>query len=356
MRAAMLTGPGRLDLVEWREEPRPGPREVLAAVRRVGICGTDYHAYNGTQNFIVYPCVLGHELAVEVVQIGSEVADLQVGDLCAVLPYVSCGLCGACRRGRTNCCERIEVLGITRAGGLRERMVVPAAQLFHAAGLSLDQLVLVETLGIGWHAVARSRPDPADTVLVLGAGPIGLAVAHAARPRVRQVLIADISAGRVGFAATTGLEALTVGDDLEAQVRDRTGGPLPSLVFDASGNPSSMEASFSLVGAGGRLVFVGHTRASLTFDNPGFHARELELRASRNATPADWVEVVSAVLTGVLDARSWVNHRMTFDVVVDELPRLASDPGRVVKAVVEVDPAEGGDGPHHRSWTTTASP
>ena len=339
MRAVVLTGPGRLDVVEWREEPRPGPREVLVAVRRVGICGTDYHAYSGSQNFIVYPCVLGHELAVEVLQIGSEVADLQVGDLCAVLPYVSCGLCVACRRGRTNCCERIEVLGVTRAGGLRERMLVPAAQLFHAAGLSLDQLVLVETLGVGWHAVARSRPEPQDTVLVLGAGPIGLAVAHAARPQVRQILIADISAGRAGFAARSGLDALTVGDDLEAQVRDRTGGPLPSLVFDASGNPSSMEASFGFVGAAGRLVFVGHTKVSLTFDNPGFHARELELRASRNATPADWTGVVSAMQTGMLDPRDWVNHRMPFDAVVDELPRLAGDPGTVVKAVVEVDPA-----------------
>lgn len=337
MRAAVLSGPGRLDLVEWCEEPRPGPREVLVAVRRVGICGTDYHAYTGTQNFIVYPCVLGHELAVEVLQVGADVVDVQAGDRCAVLPYLSCGRCGACRRGRTNCCERIEVLGVTRAGGLRERMVVPAAQLFPGPGLSLDQLVLVETLGIGWHAVARSQPDPRDTVLVLGAGPIGLAVAHAARPRVQQVLIADIAAGRVGFAAASGLEALTVGADLDAQVRDHTGGRLPSLVFDASGSPSSMEASFGFVGNGGRLVFVGHTRAALTFDNPGFHARELDLRASRNATAADWAEVVSAVLAGALDAQDWINHRMPLDSVADELPRLVADPGPVVKAVVEVD-------------------
>jgi 2-desacetyl-2-hydroxyethyl bacteriochlorophyllide A dehydrogenase len=336
MRAVVLSAPGRLDLVEWREEPPPGPREVLVAVRRVGICGTDYHAYRGTQNFIVYPCVLGHELAVEVLQIGSEVDGLRVGDRCAVLPYLSCGLCGTCRRGRTNCCERIAVLGVTRAGGLRERMVVPATQLFHAAGLSLDQLVLVETLGIGWHAVARGRPEPQDTVLVLGAGPIGLAVAHAARSSVRRVIIADIAAERVAFAAASGLEAMTAGADLGPRVRDHTGGPLPSLVFDASGNPSSMEASFGFVGAAGRLVIVGHTKASLTFDNPGFHAGELELRASRNATPADWAGVVSAMLTGGLDPRGWVNHRMMFDAVVDELPRLTEDPGAVVKAVVDI--------------------
>jgi 2-desacetyl-2-hydroxyethyl bacteriochlorophyllide A dehydrogenase len=340
MRVAVLTGPGRLDLVDWPEEPDPGPGEVLVAVRRVGICGTDYHAYSGDQNFITYPCVLGHELAVEVLQVGPEVADLQVGDYCAVLPYLSCRQCGACRRGRTNCCEHIEVLGVTRAGGLRERMLVPAAQLFRGPGLSLDQLVLVETLGIGWHAVARSEPDPQDTALVLGAGPIGLALAQAARARVQQVLIADVSPERAAFAAASGLAALTVGPDdqraLEAQVRDRTGGALPSLVFDASGNSSSMEASFELVGAAGRLIFVGHTRASLTFDNPGFHARELDLRASRNATPADWTEVVSAVQAGVIDATAWVNHRMSLAGVVEEIPGLAAHPGRVVKAVVEL--------------------
>jgi 2-desacetyl-2-hydroxyethyl bacteriochlorophyllide A dehydrogenase len=340
MRVAVLTRPGRLELVERPEEPEPGPGEVLVAVRRVGICGTDYHAYGGAQNFIAYPCVLGHEVAVEVLQIGPWVTGLQVGDRCAVLPYLSCGRCGPCGRGRTNCCERIEVLGVTRAGGLRERMLVPAAQLFRGNGLSLDQLVLVETLGIGWHAVARGRPDPQDTVLVLGAGPIGLAVAHAARPKVRQVLIADVSADRVAFAARSGLAAVTVGADLDAQIRDRTGGPLPSLVFDASGNRSSMEASFGLVGAGGRLVFVGHTQASLAFHNPSFHARELDVLASRNATPADWAEVVSAVLTGALDARMWVNHRMPLEAVVDELPRLAAHPAQVVKAVVEVGPLE----------------
>jgi 2-desacetyl-2-hydroxyethyl bacteriochlorophyllide A dehydrogenase len=323
------------------EARAPGRGEALVAVRRVGICGTDYHAFGGTQNFIEYPCVLGHELAVEVLEVGPGVDGVAVGDRCAVLPYVSCGACAACRRGRTNCCLRIEVLGVTRAGGLRERMVVPASLLFVGDGLTLDQLVLVETLGIGWHAVDRGAPDWLDHVLVLGAGPIGLAVAQAARARKAQVVVADVSPARVAFAAASGLESLTVDGGLAAAVLDRYDGDLPSLVVDASGNRASMEGAFGLVGTGGTLVLVGHTTGPLTFQNPGFHARELDVRASRNATPADWAQVIRGVRDGSLDAVGWVNHRTTLAAVADDLPRLAGSPGDVVKAVVEVGPEQG---------------
>ena len=322
MLAAVLSAPGRLDLVEHPEAPEPGPGQALVAVRRVGICGTDYHAFGGTQNFISYPCLLGHELAVEVLEVGPEVTDVAPGALCAVLPYLSCGTCPPCARGRTNCCERIEVLGVTRPGGLRERMVVPARLLFGAAGLTLDQLVLVETLGIGWHAVARGQPNPADTALVLGAGPIGLAVAQSLRSRVKRVLVADVSPHRADFAAAAGLESLVVGENFDARLAEHTEGVLPSLVFDASGSSASMEAAFALVGTGGTLVFVGHTPGPLTFRNPIFHALELDLRASRKE--------------GFLDAEGWINHRTTLQGVVDSLPLLAASPGGVVKAVVEI--------------------
>jgi 2-desacetyl-2-hydroxyethyl bacteriochlorophyllide A dehydrogenase len=336
MKAAVLSEPGQINLVEYPEARAPGPGDVLVAVRRVGICGTDYHAFGGRQNFISYPCILGHELAVEVVAVGAGVIKVAPGDLCAVLPYVSCGVCGPCRHDRTNCCVRIEVLGVTRPGGLRERMVLPAAMLFSGDGLTLDQLVLVETLGIGWHAVDRGRAGPEDDVLVLGAGPIGLAVAEAARHRAARVLVVDVSATRVAFAATLGHESILVAEDIAAYVRDRWDGELPSLVIDASGNRASMESAFDLVGPGGTLVLVGHTTGSLTFGNPGFHAREVEVRASRNATPADWHQVISGVQDGSLDALGWVNHRSTLEAIADDLTRLADSPGAVVKAVVEI--------------------
>jgi alcohol dehydrogenase len=217
-------------------------------------------------------------------------------------------------------------------------MTVPARLLFGGTGLSLDQLVLVETLGIGWHAVARGNPQPEDTVLVLGAGPIGLAVAQAAAPRVKRLLVADRSADRAGFAARTGLDTLVVDQDFDGALAEAFGGEPPTLVVDASGSKESMQAAFERVGAGGTLVLVGHTTGELAFHNPGFHSRELDLRGSRNATPADWYQVLQAVADGMLDAVGWVNHRSSLDRVVLDLPRLAADPGQVVKAVVDLDP------------------
>ena len=336
MQAAVLERPGSILLVERDEPADPGPGEVLVAVRRVGICGTDHHAYQGMQNFVAYPRVLGHELAAEILTVGAGVTQIHPGDLCAVLPYISCGACWPCRRGRTNSCERINVLGVTQDGGLRERMVVPATQLFTDPRLTLDQLVLVETLAVGWHAVARARPEPHDSVLVLGAGPIGLAVALAARSRVERLLIGDVSPERVAFAAACGLETLHVDTELETQLLDRNRGALPSVVFDATGSRTSMQAAFGLTGSCGTLVFVGHTTGSLIFENPPFHARELDVRASRNATIDDWKEVITAATTGTLNALRWINHRTTLAGIVAQLPTLATDPGVVVKTIVEI--------------------
>jgi threonine dehydrogenase-like Zn-dependent dehydrogenase len=340
MQEALLERPGRLVLVERDEPISPAPGEALVAVRRIGICGTDHHAYTGHQNFFAYPRVLGHELAVEVLAVGAGVDRVQPGDRCAVLPYVSCGSCGGCSRRRTNCCERIDVLGVTIDGGMRERMLVPSAQLFPDPVLTYDQLVLVETLGIGWHAVERANPGRDDRILILGAGPIGLAVAQAAALRATDLTIADIAAERVAFASNAGLAALDIGVDLAAQLRARGDGRMPTIVFDATGNRSSMEAALTLTDQGGIVVFVGHTVGEISIHNPTFHARELDILASRNATFADWDGVMAAVRDGSIDATGWINHRTTLAGIIDDLPRLAADPGSTVKSVIEIGAAQ----------------
>jgi threonine dehydrogenase-like Zn-dependent dehydrogenase len=308
----------------------------------VGICGTDFHAFAGEQNFFSYPRVLGHELAVEVLALGPTHADprISVGDRCAVMPYLTCGRCRPCRAGRSNCCERVDVLGVTVDGGLHERMLVPMSALYPRADLTLDQLALVETLGIGMHAVERGRPEASDSVLVIGVGPIGLAIAQCLAGRVDSILVADISELRLGFAERTAkVETLLAGPNLLSQVIERSGADLPSLVFDATGSRGSMEQAVAMTGAGGRLVLVGHTMGVLSLDNPTFHRRELDLHASRNAVAEDWAAVVELVANDSLDPLPWVTHRSTLETVCTDLPGFADD-DHLVKAVVHVGPEE----------------
>jgi len=338
MHVALLREPGRLELADIPEPPAPLAGEALVAVRRVGLCGTDFHAFSGRQNFFAYPRVLGHELAVEVLALGPGADDgrLRVGDQCAVLPYLSCGSCRPCRSGRSNCCERINVLGVTVDGGLAERMVVPTSALYPRAGLSLDQLALVETLGIGMHAVQRSRPEASDTALIIGMGPIGLGIAQCLAGRVETVLVTDQAPHRLAFAERWGkVQAIPADENLTAALTERADG-LPSVVFDATGSRASMERAFELTGPGGRLVLVGHTTGVLEFENPLFHRREMDLLASRNSRPVEWAAVLDLVSDHSLDALPWITHRPTLDSVCTDLPELVADGRHLVKAVVQI--------------------
>ena len=336
MRAVVLQRPGVVELVDQPEPSLVGATDALVATRRVGLCGTDYHAFAGDQNFFTYPRVLGHELAVEVLEVGRDVSHVVPGDHCAVLPYATCGRCFPCRRGRTNCCETLDLLGVTVDGGMLERFVVPAAALFTCPGADLDALALVETLGIGWHAVRRSEAQAGQLALVVGAGPVGLAVGLALRRRGARVVITDVSEARLDAArATLAVEALTAGDDLPARLGELAG-ELPSLVFDVTGNRQSMESSLPLVAFSGSLVLVGHTTGPLTFENPVLHRREITILASRNARADDWSQLLPLVASGELDAAAWVGRRTTLELVPEHLGEWGRAAGAVLKSMVDV--------------------
>jgi threonine dehydrogenase-like Zn-dependent dehydrogenase len=176
MQSIVLNAPGQLRRRETEEPLLPGPGEVLIRIQRIGVCGTDFHAFLGEQPFFSYPRILGHELGVEVVALGEQVETLAPGMRCAVEPYFSCGTCSACRRGKPNCCLNLKVFGVHIDGGMREYAIIPAKYLHPAKTLSFDQLALVEPLSIGAHAVSRAQITSGEQVLVIGAGPIGLAV------------------------------------------------------------------------------------------------------------------------------------------------------------------------------------
>jgi len=340
MKSISLVEPGALRATELPDPLPPGPGEALIRVHRVGVCGTDLHAFRGKQPFFTYPRILGHELGIEVLAVGEGVTSIAVGDRCAVEPYLNCGRCIACRRGKPNCCTQLKVMGVHVDGGMRERFVVPAAKLHSSRALSFDQLALVETLGIGAHAVERAGLQSGETVAVLGTGPIGLAVIQFALAAGARVLAIDLNARRLAFCRERlGLPAdatidTTTTPDIATRLAELTGGDLPTAVFDATGNAASMAASFNFPAHGGRLVFVGLFPGDVTFNDPNFHRRELTLLGSRNSRPEDFRRIIGLVESGRVDTTPWITHRAAMDAVPDQFASWTDPATGVLKAMI----------------------
>jgi 2-desacetyl-2-hydroxyethyl bacteriochlorophyllide A dehydrogenase len=327
MRQIVLEQPGTF-AERAAPEPEPTEEHALVRVHRIGICGTDLHAFAGRQPFFSYPRVLGHELGVEVIEAPPNPRGIRAGDLCAVEPYVNCGTCHACLRGKPNCCERIQVLGVHRDGGMQERFNVPVRLLHKSGKLTLDQLALVETLGIGAHAVERSGLNGEDEALIAGAGPIGLAVYMFAKTTGARIRVLELNERRRRFIEALGVETLAEPD-----------GRLADVVFDATGNRASMEKCFEYHAHGGRIVFVGLVQGSITFDDPNFHRRETTLLASRNSC-GDFPRIIRMMEEGKIDTSPWITHRMRLDEVPSRFEEVWSLPG-LVKCVIDTGASHG---------------
>lgn len=338
MQTVILDQPGSFRLADTSMPSRPGAGEALVRVRKIGVCGTDLHAFRGRQPFFTYPRILGHELGVEVLDVGPDVTHVAVGDRCAVEPYLNCGTCIACRRQKPNCCVRLQVLGVHTDGGMREQILVPARKLHVSRLLSLDQLALVETLGIGAHAVSRAAPEPGESVLVIGAGPIGLAVVQFARVAGARVIVMDTNSGRLSFCRQHyGIEhTVNAAEAPLEKIRALTDGDLPTVVFDATGNIQSMRASLQYLGQGGRLVFVGLVQDDFSFPDPEFHRRETTLLASRNSTPDDFRRIIALIESGEVDTSPWITHRASLSDVPGRFSGWLEPGAGVIKAMIDV--------------------
>ncbi|MEK3882014.1 zinc-binding alcohol dehydrogenase family protein [Paenibacillus sp. PL2-23] len=339
MRGIVCQGIGQLHDVDDLPEPRLIEGHAIITIRRIGICGTDYHAFKGNQPFFQYPRILGHELSGVVEQIGDNDQGLERGDLVAIIPYLHCGECLACRRGRTNCCTSMKVLGVHQDGGMRERIAVPVSHLLKAEGLTFDEAAMVEPLAIGAHAVRRAEVGSPDTVLVIGSGPIGLGVMAFAKQAGAKVIAMDINEERLAFCkswakADRTLSSLAV--DATEKLAEWTNGDYPVAVFDATGNAASMTRSFQWVGHGGRLVFVGLVKGDITFSDPEFHKRELTLMGSRNATLEDCRHVMKVLADGELAVDKFITHRAAFHHMIPSFEEWIKPESQVMKAIVEL--------------------
>jgi threonine dehydrogenase-like Zn-dependent dehydrogenase len=348
MKALVCIQPGEF---EYREIDAPiaGPGEAIIRIRRIGICGTDLHAFEGTQPYFDYPRILGHELAGDLVDF-DKAPGFVMGEAVTVIPYFNCGICIACRNGKPNCCTVLKVCGVHIDGGMVDYLAVPSAALVHGGSLSYDQLALIEPLAIGAHAVRRAGIQPGEFVLVVGAGPIGLGTMEAARIAGGEVIAMDINEERLRFCreklgvlhmvnpmgreAAGGVAGREAGGAMEV-LRHITRGDMPTVVIDATGSLRAIENAFQYMAHGARYVLVGLQKGEIRFSHPEFHKREGTLMSSRNATRADFELVMDSMRRGLVDPTTYITHRVGFDEVKAEFAGWL-DPARgVIKAMVE---------------------
>ena len=338
MKILQCTVPGQFDYAE-SERPELLKGTAIISIKRIGICGTDLHAYQGTQPFFSYPRILGHELAADVLEYDGD-GDFKPGDSVTIIPYFYCGQCIACRNGKTNCCTTLKVSGVHIDGGMTEYLRVPSYSLVHSNGLSYDELALIEPLSIGAHGVGRAQIISGEFVLVVGAGPIGLGCMEFARIQGGKVIAMDVNDQRLEFCKAN-LEVSSVinarSTDISEQLEEITNGDMPSVIIDATGNLVAINNAFQYLSHGGRYVLVGLQKGDISFGHPEFHKRETTLMSSRNATRADFEYVMDCMKNGLVKPETYITHRTTFNQIKDQFETWLDPASATIKAMVEVE-------------------
>ena len=317
--------------------PVPGKDQALIKIRRIGICGTDIHAFEGTQPYFSYPRILGHELSGELVS--EDIPGFSAGEAVTIIPYFNCGHCIACRSSKPNCCTHIKVFGVHMDGGMCEFISVPSYALVKSGGLSLDALALAEPLAIGAHGVRRAAITAGEFVLVTGAGPIGLGTMAFARLSGANVIAMDTNDSRLACCREKLGIVFTINprhENVAEKLRAITSGDMPGVVIDATGNIGAINSGIDWLAHGGRYVLIGLQKASFSFPHPEFHKREATLMSSRNATREDFNRVITAMINNQIKPETYITHRVPFDKA-GEFFNCFSDPAfPVIKAMISM--------------------
>lgn len=311
--------------------------QALLRIKKVGVCGTDLHAYMGNQAFFSYPRILGHELASEILEIEQNEQNLKAGDKVVVMPYLSCGECIACRNGKTNCCTKIKVLGVHTDGGMQEQILVPLNILLPANHLSDDEMTIVEPLAIGAHALRRAKVEKGETIAVIGCGPIGIGILKLAQIAGAKVIALDINENRLQFAKNNiGVDhAVKVDAKTIEEIAQITNGDMCTAVFDATGNKMALETGVDYMSHGGRFVLVGLSKSNLTYNHPTIHAKETTLMCSRNATVEDFEHVIA--ILGRFPTNAFITHRVPYTEMIANFDSWLNPEMNVIKATIDFD-------------------
>jgi 2-desacetyl-2-hydroxyethyl bacteriochlorophyllide A dehydrogenase len=337
MKAVLLQGPGQAAIAEVAEPAQPGDDDILLQVRRIGLCGSDLNSYRGRNPLVTYPRIPGHEIAATVGQLNPRHPEWQPGTAVTVSPYTNCGRCASCLRGRANACQFNQTLGVQRDGALTEYIAVPADRLY-SADLSWKELCLVEPLTVGFHAAARGRVVPGDTVAVFGCGGVGLGAVAAAAFRGASVIAIDVDNRKLETARKAGAAHAinTSNSDLHAQLAELTAGRGPDVIIEAIGLPQTFRAAVEEVSFTGRVVYIGYAKEPVAYETRLFVQKEIDILGSRNAQPQDFREVIQMLEAKRFPVDDAVTHTIALEQTPDILAAWDREPSRFGKIMIEV--------------------
>lgn len=329
------TVPGKIAYTNT-EAPNLQANHSILKIKRVGICGTDLHAFEGTQPYFQYPRILGHELAAEIAETTAS-SGYEQDEAVTIIPYLHCGNCVACRVGKTNCCVDMQVIGVHCDGGMREYICVPDHIIVKGGSLSFDELALIEPLAIGAHGIRRAAIKKGEHVLVIGAGPIGLGVMELSQIVGAQVIAMDVNPNRLAFCEEKLNIKYTVNPKtvpIMERLTEITHGEMPTVIIDCTGNQQAINNAFQYIAHGGRYVLIGLQKESINFSHPEFHKREATLMSSRNATLGDFAHVMRCMDQGLIQPTTYITHRVNVHEVEKAFPAWLNPATAIIKAMI----------------------
>jgi len=325
---------------QWQkvEKPLRQRGEVILKIKWIGICGTDLHAFEGTQPFFSYPRVLGHEIGGEIVETDPDELILKLGDQVAVISYTHCENCAACLAGKTNCCENLSVFGVHKDGAMVEYISIPTQFIIRANDLPLKHLAMVEPLAIGAHGIRRAGVKENEFVLIIGAGPIGLAAMAFARIKGAKVIALDFNQNRLDFCQNNWQVDFVIhgSEDVHSRLKEITSSNMPEIVIDATGNLNAINTGFNYLSHGGNYTLIGLQLGTVQISHPDFHKKEATLMSSRNATRQDFEFVIECLKNQQIDLSNYISREIAFTHLPEEFASISNPDNRIIKAVVEI--------------------
>lgn len=340
MKSIVISEPQKVEVKEIKDKPIRKKGEALLKLLYGGICGSDLNTYRGGNAYVVYPCIPGHEFSAEIIEIDNNDKGLKVGDIVTCNPYFNCGNCYSCERGLLNACVDNKTMGVQREGAFSEYITMPIERVYDGKGLTARQLTLIEPFCIAYHGAKRGQVKKGDTVLVIGAGPIGtLAAVSSKLLGAKKVVICDLVEEKVKKACDTfnidDYIVNTLDEDFINKVNEKTDGKGFDVVIEVVGLPNTFKNCIDAACFGGRIVLVGISKKNIDdFFFAIIQKKELNVMGSRNALKADFEELIDFVKSGKIDIEKIISDEFSWLDASKALEHYKNNLGKTLKVVL----------------------